>query len=95
MKVSKADFDRWRDDSVTKVVLRYLEQERDVFSRIDFSLAEMSGSYSSDSINLDLNRIGLDSAMRASIVQGIDLVLNTGALEEDLTEAGIIEVQDE
>jgi len=96
LKISEADFKQWKNDKVTSVILSYLIKERENYEKVDFSLAEMAGSYSSDSISLNLERIGLDSAMRASIVQGIDIVLNIEALEEELREEGIIaEAEDE
>jgi hypothetical protein len=64
------EYKSWVNDKVTCWVRNVLIQERQNLSSLDNSKADFTVNGNDD---YDLQKIGLDSAMRMAVVKGIDL----------------------
>ena len=66
--INPVDFEQWANHPVTAFVRNKLTEQRNEYAKLDYSLAEYALNNPED-----LNKLGLDSAMRMATVRGIEL----------------------
>lgn len=87
---TQADFEQWANSPITALVVRHLLEEQADYEHIDTTLALKAGSMDDSSLALTLERIGLDSAMRASVTEGIRMFTDFDRLLADMQDKKLI-----
>jgi hypothetical protein len=77
-----ADFEQWVNSPMTCMVRDYLLKERASMNSLDDSRLLEGNAYGQDLTALEA--LGLESAMRLSVVKGIDLITNFDDLQSAL-----------
>ena len=79
------EFDEWKNHPMTCKVMDYLNGEREKLNSIDDSVV-LECSVSGNKM-VSLEKLGMDSFKRASIIEGIDMFANTKNLRAEMKEA--------
>ena len=84
--LTKADFTDWSRLPMTVKVRNHLLKERESMNSIDGSGLIEKNTYAEGLSSLEA--LGLESAMRASVIRGLDVFTNFDELSEDMFEGG-------
>jgi hypothetical protein len=79
------EFDEWKNHPMTCKVMDYLNSEREKYNSIDKSVV-LECSVSGNKM-ASIEKLGMDSFKRASIIEGIDKFANVENLRTDMKEA--------
>jgi len=91
LTISRKDFQQWMSLETTSEIRNLLVSEAQHYATLNYSLADETAN---EGELPSLEKLGLDSAMRMSVVKGIELFTNTDNLAEMLDFPEELEVEE-